>query len=124
MAMLGWNRAWPEPLLQAFFGASKSVWMVHLLANSVHPSLPIFRVDKGVAFDSVYMEDMGGDKSSSSCCRLVPTMVRIMVAPGFYVYGSAVKCKVLCRYSTNNNNNNHSYCGNNNKEDKGLTPTP
>ena len=118
VAMLGWNRAWPEPLLQAFFGASKSVWMVHLLANSVHPSLPLFRVDKGINFDSVYMEDMGGDKAS----KLVPSVVRIMVAPGFYVYGSAVKCKVLCRYlsSSNNNNTNHS---NNNKEDKPLTPT-
>ncbi|KAI5382692.1 IRK-interacting protein [Lathyrus oleraceus] len=118
VAMLGWNRAWSEPLLQAFFVASKSVWMVHLLANSVHPSLTIFRVDKGVNYDSVYMEDMGGDKSS----RLVPNMVRIMVAPGFYVYGSAVKCKVLCRYLTNsniNNNNNGS-----NKQDKGLTPSP
>lgn len=112
VAMLGWNRAWSEPLLQAFFVASKSVWMVHLLANSVHPSLQIFRVDKGVNFDSVYMEDMGGDKSS----RLVPNMVRIMVAPGFYVYGSAVKCKVLCRYLTNNLSNN--------KQEKGLNPSP
>lgn len=121
VAMLGWNRAWSEPLLQAFFVASKSVWMVHLLANSVHPSLTIFRVDKGVNYDSVYMEDMGGDKSS----RLVPNMVRIMVAPGFYVYGSAVKCKVLCRYLTNsniiNNNNNN---GSNKLQDKGLTPSP
>lgn len=114
VAMLGWNRAWPEPLLQAFFGASKSVWMVHLLANSVHPSLPIFRVDKGVSFDSVYMEDMGGDRAS----KLVPNMVRIMVAPGFYVYGSAVKCKVLCRYLSSSNN--HSNKG----EVKGLTPSP
>ncbi|CAJ1936719.1 unnamed protein product [Sphenostylis stenocarpa] len=118
VAMLGWNRAWPEALLQAFFGASKSVWMVHLLANSVHPSLPIFRVDKGVNFDSVYMEDMGGDKAS----KLVPSVVRIMVAPGFYVYGSAVKCKVLCRYLSNNNFTSH--CNSVNKEDKALTPTP
>lgn len=65
MAMLGWNRAWPEPLLQAFFNASKSVWLVHLLANSVHPSLPNFRVDKGSRFDSVYMEDMGLEFGSS-----------------------------------------------------------
>jgi len=120
VAMLGWNRAWPEPLLQAFFGASKSVWMVHLLANSVHPSLPLFRVDKGVNFDSVYMEDMGGDKAS----KLVPSVVRIMVAPGFYVYGSAVKCKVLCRYlsSNNHNNNDTSHSNSSNKEDKALTP--
>ncbi|CAI9767610.1 unnamed protein product [Fraxinus pennsylvanica] len=56
VAMLGWTRAWSEPLLHAFFGASKSVWLVHLLANSVHPNISIFRVDKGVRFDSVYME--------------------------------------------------------------------
>ncbi|KAK7251682.1 hypothetical protein RIF29_35085 [Crotalaria pallida] len=120
VAMLGWNRAWPEPLLQAFFGASKSVWMVHLLANSVHPSLPIFRVDKGVRFDEVYMEDMGWDKSS----KLVPSMVRIMVAPGFYVYGSVVKCKVLCRYLSSNNHHHHHHQCYISKEEKGLTPSP
>lgn len=100
--MLGWNRAWPEPLLQAFFGASKSVWLVHLLANSLHPGLSIFRVDKGVKFDSVYMEDMGGDRAR----KLVPTVVRIMVAPGFYVYGNLVKCKVLCSYYSNSSRDN------------------
>ena len=110
VAMLGWNRAWPEPILQAFFVASKSVWLVHLLANSVHPSLPIFRVDMGVGFDGVYMEDMGGDKLK----RLVPSVVRIMVAPGFYVYGSVVRCKVICR-GYNDTNNDQS-----NGEGKGL----
>ncbi|MED6156002.1 hypothetical protein PIB30_010934 [Stylosanthes scabra] len=94
VGMLGWNRAWPEGLLQAFFAASKSVWMVHLLANSVHPTFSIFRVDKSAKFESLYMEDMASDKSHT----LLPSLVRIMVAPGFYVYGSAVKCKVLCRY--------------------------
>lgn len=102
VAMLGWNRAWPEPLLQAFFFASKSVWLMHLLATSVHPSLAIFRVDKGMGFDGVYMEDMGGDMTRT----LVPSLVRIMVAPGFYVYGSVVKCKVLCVYNNCSNNNN------------------
>lgn len=115
VAMLGWNRAWPEPLLQAFFGASKAVWLVHLLANSVHPGLPIFRVDKGVGFDPVYMEDMGGDKAK----KLIPTMVRIMVTPGFYVYDNVVKCKVLCRYYNNNNGGNI-----NDLYDKGFTPSP
>nr|DAD28140.1 TPA_asm: hypothetical protein HUJ06_029608 [Nelumbo nucifera] len=47
VAMLGWNQAWPEPLLQAFFGVKKNVWLVHMLACLVHPSLPVFRVDKG-----------------------------------------------------------------------------
>lgn len=114
VATLGWNRAWPEPLLQAFFGASKNIWLVHLLATSVHPSLPIFRVDKGVRFDSVYMEDMGGDKAA----MLVPSMVRIMVSPGFYVNGNVVKCKVLCRYLSSNS---YYYS---NSEDKGSTPSP
>ena len=86
------------------------VWLVHLLANSVHPSLPIFRVDVGVGFDGVYMVDMGGDKLK----RLVPSVVRIMVAPGFYVYGSVVRCKVICR-GYNDTNNDQS-----NGEGKGL----
>ncbi|PIN27091.1 hypothetical protein CDL12_00149 [Handroanthus impetiginosus] len=102
VGMLGWNRAWPESLLQAFFGASKAVWLVHLLANSVHPGLPIFRVESGSGFDPVYMEDMGGDKAK----KLIPNTVRIMVAPGFYVYDSVVKCKVLCRYHNNHNGSN------------------
>ncbi|XP_071693357.1 IRK-interacting protein-like [Rutidosis leptorrhynchoides] len=98
VSMLGWTRAWPEPLLQAFFGASKAVWLVHLLANSVHPGLPIFRVDKGVRFDSIYMEDMSGDKAK----RFMSSTVRVMVEPGFYIYGNVVKCKVICRYQSNN----------------------
>ncbi|KAL3645351.1 hypothetical protein CASFOL_010531 [Castilleja foliolosa] len=114
VSMLGWNRAWPEPLLQAFFGASKAVWLVHLLANSVHPGLPIFRVDKGVGFDPVYMEDMGGDKAR----KLVPGLVRIMVTPGFYVYDNVVKCKVLCRYYNKSNG------GANDFYDKDFTPSP
>ncbi|XP_058104640.1 IRK-interacting protein [Magnolia sinica] len=95
VAMLGWSRAWPEPLLQAFFGAAKGVWIVHLLARAVHPSVPIFRVEKGARFEGVYMEDMVGDRVR----KLAPTTVRIMVAPGFYVCNNVVKCKVLCRYS-------------------------
>ncbi|GER27995.1 hypothetical protein STAS_03751 [Striga asiatica] len=115
VAMLGWNRAWPEPLLQAFFGASKAVWLVHLLANSVHPGLPVFRVDKGVGFDPVYMEDMGGERAR----KLVPNVVRIMVMPGFYVYDNVVKCKVLCRYYNSNHGSNFS-----DFYDKGFTPSP
>ncbi|RID57491.1 hypothetical protein BRARA_F00861 [Brassica rapa] len=91
VSMLCWNRAWPEPLLQAFFGASKSVWLVHLLANSVNPGLQIFRVEGGDRFDPIYMEETGGDRYKS--------VVRAMVQPGFYVYGSVVKCKVVCKHS-------------------------
>ncbi|GMJ06157.1 hypothetical protein like AT1G12330 [Hibiscus trionum] len=111
VAMLGWNRAWSEPLLQAFFVASKSVWSVHLLANSVHPGIPIFRADKGVRFDSLYMEDVSGE----SAIKLAPSMVLFMITPGFYVYGSVVKCKVICRYRNNLDSS---------LINKGLTPSP
>ncbi|XP_068634565.1 IRK-interacting protein-like isoform X2 [Aristolochia californica] len=94
VAMLGLSRAWPEALLQAFFVAAKSVWLVHLLAGAVHPSLPIFRVEKSAEFDGAYMEDIVGEKAK----KLKPTTVRVMVAPGFYVFNSVVKCKVLCRF--------------------------
>lgn len=94
VGLMGWNRAWPEQLLQAFFAAAKGVWLVHLLSRAVHPSLPIFRVEAGSRFEPAYMEDMVGD----GVRRLVPTTVRVMVAPGFYVYTNVVKCKVLCRY--------------------------
>lgn len=120
VAMLGWNRAWPEPLLQAFFGASKAVWLVHLLANSLHPGLPIFRVEKGVGFDPVYMEDMGGDKAR----KLIPTMVRIMVTPGFYVFDNVVKCKVLCRYYNNHNGSSNNGVNVGHLYDTGFTPSP
>ncbi|KAL8141681.1 hypothetical protein V2J09_014713 [Rumex salicifolius] len=95
VGLLGWNRAWTEPLLQAFFGASKCVWLVHLLANSVHPGLTIFRVDKGLRFDSMYMDDEDVDPPA----QIHPTMVQIMVAPGFYVYDDVIKCRVLCKYT-------------------------
>lgn len=116
VAILGWNRAWPEQLLQSFFGASKAVWLVHLLAHSLHPSLPIFRVDKGFEFDSIYMEDMGGDKARKMV--LVPSIVRIMVTPGFFVYDNVVKCKVVCRY--------HNHIGIDINDSNGhlLTPSP
>ncbi|XP_077245136.1 IRK-interacting protein-like [Tasmannia lanceolata] len=95
VGMLTWNRAWPEVLLQGFFGAAKSVWLVHLLARAVHPGLGIFRVEKEARFEGAYMEDLVGDKVR----KLRPSLVRIMVSPGFYVYSNVVKCKVLCRYN-------------------------
>nr|GMD80937.1 IRK-interacting protein [Ipomoea batatas] len=120
VAMLSWNRAWPEPLLQAFFNASKAVWLVHLLANSVHPGLPIFRVDNKTRFDPVYMEDKGGDRAR----KLVPTMVRIMVTPGFYIYDNVVKCKVLCRYNNSSSGCNLEPAAANDNSNIVLTPSP
>ena len=44
-----------EPSQQAFFLAAKGVWGVRLLARSVHPPLPVVRVDRGARFDSRYL---------------------------------------------------------------------
>ncbi|OWM71872.1 hypothetical protein CDL15_Pgr017755 [Punica granatum] len=93
VSRLGWGRAWPEALLEAFFGASKSVWLVHLLANSVHPGLPIFRVDAGTKFDPVYMEDLGQDKLGDQ--RSGSANIQLMVSPGFYIQDCVIKCKVF-----------------------------
>lgn len=94
VGMLGWARAWPEGLLQAFFGAARGVWSVHLLARSVHPALPILRVDRGARFDPVYMEESTAGKGATG-------EVVMMVAPGFYVHGatcSVVKCMVIMAF--------------------------
>ncbi|KAL6867476.1 hypothetical protein ACP4OV_015500 [Aristida adscensionis] len=97
---LGWARAraWPEPLLQAFFLAAKGVWGVRLLARSVHPPLPVVRADRGARFDPRFMEDAAAGRAG----RLEPVSVKMMVAPGFHVYlagAGVVKCKVVCFYS-------------------------
>uniref|UniRef100_A0A0D9VRW7 DUF641 domain-containing protein n=1 Tax=Leersia perrieri TaxID=77586 RepID=A0A0D9VRW7_9ORYZ len=103
VSSLGWARAraWPEPLLQAFFLAAKGVWGVRLLARSVHPPLPVVRVDRGARFDSRFMEDAAAVRAG----KLEPASVKMMVAPGFHVYvacAGVVKCKVVCFYSNNN----------------------
>ncbi|KAF7041887.1 hypothetical protein CFC21_051612, partial [Triticum aestivum] len=100
VSSLGWARArpWPEPLLQAFFLAAKGVWGVRLLARSVHPPLPVVRVDRGARFDSRFMEDAAASRAG----RLEPASVKMMVAPGFHVYvagAGVVKCKVVCFYN-------------------------
>ncbi|KAL6644727.1 hypothetical protein ACP70R_016335 [Stipagrostis hirtigluma subsp. patula] len=101
VSSLGWARAraWPEPLLQAFFLAAKGVWGVRLLARSVHPPLPVVRADRGARFDPRFMEDAAAGRAG----RLEPASVKMMVAPGFHVYlagAGVVKCKVVCFYSS------------------------
>ncbi|CAN6307290.1 unnamed protein product [Urochloa humidicola] len=98
---LGWARAraWPEPLLQAFFLAAKGVWGVRLLARSVHPPLPVVRAERGARFDTRFMEDTAAGRAG----RLEPASVKMMVAPGFHVYlagAGVVKCRVVCFYNS------------------------
>ncbi|KAG2542098.1 IRK-interacting protein-like [Panicum virgatum] len=103
VSSLGWARAraWPEPLLQAFFLAAKGVWGVRLLARSVHPPLPVVRAERGARFDPRFMEDAAAGRAG----RLEPASVKMMVAPGFHVYlagAGVVKCRVVCFYSSGN----------------------
>lgn len=98
---IGWTKSWPEPLLQAFFSAAKAAWSVRLLARSVHPAIPIIRVDRGAKFDNRFMEDTASDRAVTD--RLEPVSVKMLVAPGFHVYtagNAVVKCKVLCLYNS------------------------
>ncbi|KAK3147815.1 hypothetical protein QOZ80_3BG0287090 [Eleusine coracana subsp. coracana] len=108
VASLGWARgarAWPEPLLRAFFLAAKGVWAVRLLARSVHPPIPVVRADRGARFDPRFMEDAAAGRAAAAAAgggRLEPASVKMMVAPGFHVYlagAGVVKCKVVCFYT-------------------------
>ncbi|KAF8395878.1 hypothetical protein HHK36_019833 [Tetracentron sinense] len=93
ISTLNWTRQWPEQLLQSFFVTTKCIWLLHLLAFSFNPPLGILRVEENRNFNSLYMEDiMVGQQRSQA-----PTLVKIMVTPGFYVHDSVLRCKVLCR---------------------------
>ncbi|KAE8656673.1 UDP-glycosyltransferase 92A1 [Hibiscus syriacus] len=94
ISTLNWTKPWPEHLLQAFFVASKCIWLLHLLAFSFHPALGILRVEDNTTFDPHYMEDMLMERQR---CH-GQNRVKIMVMPGFYVKGRVLKCKVICRY--------------------------
>ncbi|XP_025885664.1 IRK-interacting protein-like [Solanum lycopersicum] len=93
---LNWRRPWPEQLLQAFFVASKCIWLLHLLAFSFNPPLGILRVEENTSFDKNYMEDIFGDRQKSQGT----SKVKIMVVPGFYVRDRVHRCKVICRYKS------------------------
>ncbi|KAF4371509.1 hypothetical protein G4B88_008224 [Cannabis sativa] len=93
---LNWTRPWSEQLLQAFFVASKCIWLLHLLAFSFNPPLGILRVEENTNFDSHYMDDMLMERQRLNG----PSRVKIMVMPGFYVQDRVLRCKVLCRYKS------------------------
>lgn len=93
---LNWTRPWPEQVLQAFFVATKCIWLLHLLAFSFNPPLGILRVEENRSFDPHYMEDMFMDRQRSHGS----SRVKIMVMPGFYVQDKVLRCKVLCRYKS------------------------
>ncbi|XP_078443567.1 DNA double-strand break repair RAD50 ATPase [Wolffia australiana] len=77
---------------EAFYVAAKCVWLLHLLAFSFSPPLAILRVEERRRFDSMFMEDVASDRRRPRR----PGRVHLMVAPGFYVHDSVVRCKVVC----------------------------
>ncbi|GAB2276981.1 hypothetical protein Dimus_011690 [Dionaea muscipula] len=91
---LNWTRKWPEQLLQSFFVAAKCIWLLHLLAFSFYPPLMILRVEENRLFDGQYMEDVLEGKEKLQ----IPSRVKVMVMPGFYVQDRVLRCKVLCKY--------------------------
>ncbi|CAM8952923.1 unnamed protein product [Rhodiola kirilowii] len=93
ISILNWTRSWPEQLLQAFFLASKCVWLTHLLAFSFDPPLRILRVDESRSFDPHYMDDTVLDRVKA---RSGASRVKVMVMPGFYVKDRILKCKAIC----------------------------
>lgn len=93
---LNWTRPWPEQLLQKFFVVAKCVWLLHLLAFSVSPSLEILRVEENRTFDGVFMEEVFVDTQRAEN----PTCVKVMVMPGFYMQDKVLRCKVICGYKT------------------------
>lgn len=96
ISTLNWTRPWPENLLQSFFVAAKCIWLLHLLAFSFNPPLGILRVEENRNFDSHFMEDVFMHKRKSSG----PSLVKVMVMPGYYVQERVLRCKVLCRYKS------------------------
>ncbi|WOL13969.1 IRK-interacting protein-like [Canna indica] len=94
VSLLTCSRMWPEQLLQCFFVAAKCIWLLHLLAFSFNPPLMILRVEDNRNFDPHFMEDVNFDKKGEQ----IPSQVRTMVMPGFYIQETVLKCRVLCRY--------------------------
>ncbi|KAI3681555.1 hypothetical protein L6452_36354 [Arctium lappa] len=76
---------------EAFVNMSSSMWLLHKLARSFHPTVEIFQLEKGVDFSMVYMEDVTKkdayhDKGISE--------VGFTVVPGFKIGKTVVQSQV------------------------------
>ena len=99
----------------SFLEASKCVWLLHRLAFSVHPSLTILRVAKGLDIDPLYVDAVpdlmtktkkkprhcpGNEMSAPPPLSLCPTCsrakVEFLIMPGFQAFDNKllVKCQV------------------------------
>jgi hypothetical protein len=86
---------------ESFVGMASSIWTLHKLAFSFDPMVEIFKVERGVDFSMVYMED-----ATRRCILPGKTRAKVgfTVVPGFkigrtviqsQVYLSGLKCTEL-----------------------------
>ncbi|KAH7422918.1 hypothetical protein KP509_12G031900 [Ceratopteris richardii] len=91
-----------DRFMEAFLRAAKWVWLLHRLANSMHPPLRIFRVKHGHVIDPVYIESVSLPSIGSRCPKCPsssPPKVEFMIMPGFISpSGKIFRCKAYQHY--------------------------
>uniref|UniRef100_A0A0D3AAT1 Uncharacterized protein n=1 Tax=Brassica oleracea var. oleracea TaxID=109376 RepID=A0A0D3AAT1_BRAOL len=70
-------RSTKKPGRRGFVGASKIVWLVQLLANSVNMGLQIFHVEEDNRSDHVYMEATGDRLKDLVRAMLQPVIILV-----------------------------------------------
>ncbi|CAM6103674.1 unnamed protein product [Calypogeia fissa] len=92
-----WNLIFKDPhekssFNAAFLEAAKCVWQLHKLAFSVHPSVTILRVGKGMHANSKYVEQV--TPVDEQCRRCEGPKIEFMTMPGFQTRKKIIKCQV------------------------------
>ncbi|CAN4111775.1 unnamed protein product [Withania somnifera] len=77
---------------QAFLKLAKSIWLLHRLAFSFDHPVRVFQVKRGADFSEAYMESVLENFIANE--NEEKPKVGLMVMPGFYVGGGAIKCRV------------------------------
>lgn len=72
---------WPKQLYRVV-GASKMVWLVQLLANSVKMGLQIFHAEEDNGSDPVYMEATGDRFKDLVRAMLQPVLILVRLKLG------------------------------------------
>lgn len=80
-----------DNLMAAFFGAVRSVWLVHHLTFAFDPPVTVFRVAAAADFDPRYMDQVTTFEEEP-----IRSKISIMVNPGFIVNRQTIKCQVFC----------------------------
>ncbi|KAJ7525459.1 hypothetical protein O6H91_17G052200 [Diphasiastrum complanatum] len=75
----------------AFLDAAKVVWLLHKLAFAMNPVVSIFRVERGMEANHLYVDPVA--VPDSFCRRCHSSKVEFMIMPGFRRLG-LIKCQV------------------------------